>query len=81
MNQKMNYLMLYLRIKAREFVTDERGDVNIVSIVVLIGIALVLAILFKDQIVGLLKALFGKIGDSAAEVNKGVTPFPTISIP
>lgn len=44
----------YLGFKAKEkfvdFVTKEDGDVNVVSIVILIGIAVVLALLFKTQI-------------------------------
>ena len=54
-----------------DFFTDEKGDVNIVSIVVLIGIAVVLAVLFRSQIEGLLQTLFESIGKNAEEAVSG----------
>ncbi|MBS4967311.1 MAG: flagellin-like protein [Lachnospiraceae bacterium] len=59
------------RIKFEGFLRDERGDVNIVSIVVLIGIAVLLAIFFQDQIKALLKSLFDTISTNAGNVVKG----------
>lgn len=50
----------------RDFCEEECGAVDIVAIVVLIGIAVVLALFFKDQIVGILRTLFSNI-DSAAQ--------------
>lgn len=47
--------------KVKDAFTDETGDVNVVAIVVLIGIAVGLALFFKDEIVKLLGTLFGKI--------------------
>ena len=44
---------------------DENGDVNIVSIVVLIGIAVALAVFFRGQISGLLQTLFSSITTNA----------------
>lgn len=44
-----------------DFLTDEEGDVNIVSIVVLIGIAVLLAVVFKDRIGQLVNKLFDDI--------------------
>lgn len=49
------------------FLTDERGDVNIVSIVVLIGVAVLLAVVFKEQAKGLIENLFGQIGGTATD--------------
>jgi len=58
-----------LAIKAKKKVVDffskEDGDVNIVSIVVLIGIAVLLAILFRGAISNLLNSLFGTIENNA----------------
>jgi flagellin-like protein len=34
----------------KQFFTDEKGEVNIVAIVVLIGIAVLLAVVFKGKI-------------------------------
>lgn len=58
---------IYLNVKSRlkRFISEEGGDVNIVSIVVLIGIAVVLAGLFRKQISGLLNNLFISIEGNA----------------
>ena len=53
--------------KFQEFVRKENGDVNIVSIVVLIGIAVLLAILFRKAITNLLNNMFNKINNSTNE--------------
>lgn len=47
--------------KVKDAFTDETGDVNVVAIVVLIGIAVGLALLFRDQIAGILGKLFTNI--------------------
>lgn len=51
--------------KVRDFVKKENGDVNIVSIVVLIGIAVLLAIIFRKAIANLINSLFNTIGNNA----------------
>lgn len=51
---KMNAMLIKTKIKANAFVSDERGDTNFISILVLLGIALALAAVFlgfKDQII------------------------------
>ena len=53
------------KMRLRELFSDEKGEVNIVAIVVLIGIAVLLALIFKDQITALLKRLFGTISENA----------------
>ena len=74
MYQHLNYLSLYLRIRMKQFLTDEKGEVNIVAIVVLIGIAMLLALVFKRQIGQLLTDLLGNIKKSAT--NAVTTPIP-----
>ena len=64
----LNNLQMYAMIakmKLRELFTDEKGEVNIVAIVVLIGIAVLLALVFKDNIERLLNTLFGTITENA----------------
>ena len=61
----------FARFKIRQLFTDEKGEVNIVAIVVLIGIAVLLALVFKDQITELLKSLFGTITEKATDVVGG----------
>jgi len=51
--------------KFDKFFRDEKGEVNIVAIVVLIGIAVVLAIVFKDAITNLIKSLLNTITGKA----------------
>ncbi len=61
MSQKMMILGSIAKMKLRDLFTDEKGEVNIVAIVILIGIAVILALIFKDQIKALLETLFGTI--------------------
>lgn len=51
--------------KLKEAFLDETGAVDIVAVVVLIGIAVVLAVLFRTQIESVLTTLFGSISDNA----------------
>ncbi len=69
-------LKYYLRAKAglNDFFKNEEGDVNVVSIVVLIGIAVLLAIFFKDQIAEVLRSMFSTItGNTSDAVNTQIT--------
>ena len=63
--QNLMVMKLWAQAKLQRFVRDERGDVNIVSIVVLIGIAVMLAIVFKDAIADLLDSLLETITGNA----------------
>ena len=65
MMNALNMMMLTAKLKIQEFLTNEEGDVNIVSIVVLIGIAVLLAIIFKDAITGLINTLLETITSNA----------------
>ena len=58
-------LALLTKMKLSNFLTDEEGEVNIVTIVVLIGVAVLLAIVFRGAITNLLKSLFGTIENNA----------------
>ena len=69
----LNYMMLlgiYVKAKTREFFTSEKGEVNIVAIVVLIGIAVVLALIFREQIESLITTLLTNISKNADEATK-----------
>ncbi|MGN0342789.1 MAG: Flp1 family type IVb pilin [Roseburia sp.] len=57
----------WLTVKKYQFFEEERGDVNIVSMVVLIGIAVLLAVLFKDTIKELLETLLETIKGNAQD--------------
>lgn len=60
----VNVLWMSLKLKAKSFLQKENGDVNVVAIVVLIGVAVLLAIIFKDAIskliTDLIKTITGK---------------------
>lgn len=58
------------RKKIQEFFSKESGEVNIVAIVVLIGIAVLLAIIFRGFIENLLQSLFGTIENNAQNAIK-----------
>lgn len=73
MLQNLNVMMVFAKARLNSFLRDERGDVNIVSIVVLIGIAVLLAIVFKDAIGELLTNLLETItGNATGAVNNPV---------
>lgn len=62
--------VLSTKSKFNEFVTKENGDVNIVSIVVLIGIAVLLAIIFRKAISNLLNDMFNTIRNNTNKAIK-----------
>lgn len=77
MMDKVDAMLLRLVVQAKMFawslVYDEEGDVNIVSMVVLIGVAVLLAMLFKEQIGNLLKTMLDTItGQAKSAVTEGV---------
>lgn len=71
MLQNMMLMGTIAKMKLRKFFSDEKGEVNIVAIVVLIGIAVLLALIFKDQIESLLETLFGTITENANDAVGG----------
>ena len=71
MMQNFMLMATMAKMKLRKLFSDEKGEVTIVTIVVLIGIAVLLALIFKDQIEGLLETLFGTITENANEAIGG----------
>ena len=71
MLSKLYIKALTAKLLLAEKLKEEKGEVNIVAIVVLIGIAVLLAIIFKDAIEGLLRSLFSTINSSATNAIKG----------
>lgn len=61
------------KVKIKNFFTDEKGAVDIVAIVVLMGIAVLLALLFQEQITNLLNTLFEAITGNATDAVNGTT--------
>lgn len=66
-------MMMYLNIaklKAEEFFKDENGAVDIVAIVVLMGIVVLVALVFKTQLSRLVTDLFITITGNAKNAVK-----------
>ena len=53
------------KAKVQRFLKDEKGEVNIISIIVILAIALALAVIFRNQIVKLFDQIWGNIWNSA----------------
>ncbi len=64
----LTMLKMWLQTKLGKFLLDEKGEVNIVAMVILIGIAVILAIIFKDAIVGLINNLLNQINGNVNNV-------------
>lgn len=62
-------------LKAKQMVTnffyDEQGDVNIVSMIVLMGVAVILALVFKDKLTIIIEKLTGSVSEQADKAIKG----------
>ena len=71
MMQSMFAASVYLQMKIKAFFTKEDGAVDIVAIVVLIGIAVLLALVFKERLEKLLETLFGTITEGANNAVSG----------
>ena len=70
MLQKLKELKLQAELMVMNFLKEEKGEVNVVATVVLIGIAVVLALVFKDAISDLLTSLLNTIkGNATTAVN------------
>lgn len=58
MNTLLTMVALEAKAKGARFLFNEEGEVNIVTTVVLIGIAIALAAFFGDEVKGLLDKMF-----------------------
>ena len=56
---------------AERFSSEEKGAVEVVTIVVIIGIVIILAAISKDQLKSLITNMFNKIGSGANNVLEG----------
>ena len=71
MLQTLHMMAMVAKYKLAQKLSEEKGEVNIVAIVVLIGIAVLLALIFKGQIEDLLETMFGTITKNAVEAVGG----------
>lgn len=59
------FYALKAKLALQKLLTDERGEVNVVAIVVLIAVAVILAVLLKEQLGDLIETLVGGITKKA----------------
>lgn len=55
MMKKVQLTLVRTQLRVQNFLADERGDTNFISILIILGIVLAIALVFmgfKDQIVG-----------------------------
>lgn len=72
----LDKMYIGMKIRMNNFLTNEDGAVDIVAIVVLCGIVVAVAILFRDKIGALINKMFDKIGSDSnlEDLNKRMPP-------
>lgn len=65
LDEKLISMSIAAKCKLDSFLKKEDGAVDIVAIVVLIGIVVLVAIIFRTQISNLINGLFNTIGNNA----------------
>ena len=70
MSNLMLTVALGMKAKVMKFINAEEGEVNIVTTVVLIGIAVALAVIFKGHVTNLVNTLMLSITGSATNAVK-----------
>ena len=63
----LDRMYIMMMCAAHRFKEEEKGAVDLVTIVVLIGVAVALAVIFKDQAKNLIEHLFEGISGKADE--------------
>lgn len=69
--QQMNVWCNYVWFKLKNFFESEKGAVDIIAIVVMIGIVVLVAIVFRTQLEKLVNDLFTTITGKATKVVEG----------
>lgn len=70
MKNTLYFSKIWLSAKLGRFIKDERGEVNIVATIILLGIAVLLAVAFRNQIGGLVDKIFSAISGKEKELTK-----------
>ena len=71
---KIKTAMLMAQMKVANFFSKENGEVNIVAMVILLAIAVLLAVLFKDEISKLVTGLFKNIAEQTDDIMAPINP-------
>lgn len=69
-DQKLMNAIIAAQFKVDEFIHKEKGAVDIVAIVVLIGIVVLVAVIFRKSLQNLINSLFNTINNTANEAVK-----------
>lgn len=72
----LDKMYIGMKIRMNNFLTNEDGAVDIVAIVVLIGVVVAVAIIFRDQLAKLVGNLFNKINENAEQKVTDDAPDP-----
>lgn len=70
MKNALYFSKIWLSTKLGRFIKDERGEVNIVATIILLGIAVLLAVAFRKQIGGLVSDIFTKISGKGEKLTE-----------
>ena len=71
--KKLDELMLKGKIKAlkvKESLLEERGDTNIVAIVLILAVVIALAVIFRTRITAIVNGLFDSVDKQATDAVK-----------
>lgn len=71
MKNTLYFSKIWLSAKLGRFIKDERGEVNIVATIILLGIAVLLAVAFRKQIGGLVTEIFDAIRGKEKDLTEG----------
>lgn len=70
MRHALNFSKIWLSTKLERFIKNERGEVNIVATIILLGIAVLLAVFFRNQIGDLVSDIFSAISGKEKDLTK-----------
>ena len=70
MKNALYFSKIWLSAKLGRFIKDERGEVNIVATIILLGIAVLLAVAFREQIGELVSDIFTKISGKGEKLTE-----------
>ena len=70
MKNALYFSKIWLSTKLGRFIKDERGEVNIVATIILLGIAVLLAVAFREQIGELVSDIFTKISGKGEKLTE-----------
>lgn len=68
--------MPMLKARVNSVIRDEKGAVDLITIIVLIAVVMILVVVFREQMMELISSLFESIGLNAEKATQNTTPTP-----